>query len=152
RKMSDFSTLIGMKLKPTKFKVKAKKLLAFAASIGAKQAKFVDPNDPVAHPAYANAYVFPALMSIVEAKQANGSVLIKNPLKILHGGQIYRFPKDAPSIKGGDKLITTPSIKDIELKSNGMLLITCAAETVKKDTNEIVCKSEIGIAIMPGGF
>ncbi len=150
--MSDFSALIGLKLKPTKFKVKKKKLLEFAQSIGAKQPQYNDPNDPIAHPAYANAYVLPALMSINEAKQADGSALIKNPLKILHGGQAYSYPKGAPSIKDGDKLITTPMIKNIELKSNGMLLITCTAETVKDDINKVVCNSEIGVVVMPGGF
>lgn len=150
--MSDFSALIGMELKPTKFKVKKKKLLEFAQSIGAKQDVFNDPNDPIAHPSYANAYVLPALMSINEAKQADGSALIKNPLKILHGGQIYKFPKGAPPIKDGDKLVTTPKIENIELKSNGMLLITCSAQTVQGDTNAVVCNSEIGVVVMPGGF
>ncbi|HUX99076.1 MAG TPA: MaoC family dehydratase N-terminal domain-containing protein [Candidatus Deferrimicrobium sp.] len=150
--MSDYSALIGMKLKPTKFKVKKKKLLEFAVSIGAKQSLYNDENNPIAHPAYANAYVLPALMSINEAKTADGSALIKNPLKILHGGQIYYFPKGAPPIKDGDKLVTTPAIKDIELKSNGMLLITCTAETIKDESKEVVCNSEIGVVVMPGGF
>ncbi|MHA1130516.1 MAG: FAS1-like dehydratase domain-containing protein [Candidatus Helarchaeota archaeon] len=150
--MADFSYLEGQKLKPSKFKVKKKKLLAFAQSIGAKQPVFNDPNDPIAHPAYANAYILPALMSITNAKDPDGNTLIKDPLKILHGGQEYSFPKGAPPIKDGDKLITTPSIESVELKSNGMLLITCAAETVKAETNEVVCNSKIGVIVMPGGF
>ncbi len=150
--MSDFSALIGQVLKSSKFKVKKKKLLLFAESIGAKQPQFNDPNDPIAHPAYANAYVLPALMGVTEAKNADGSQLIKNPLKILHGGQVYSYPKGAPAIKDGDKLVTTPKIKNIEVKSNGMMLITCTAETKKKASDDIVCNSEIGIVIMPGGF
>jgi len=150
--MSDFSALIGQVLKSSKFKVKKKKLLMFAESIGAKQAQFNDPNDPIAHPAYANAYVLPALMGVTEAKNADGSQLIKNPLKILHGGQVYSYPKGAPPIKDGDKLITTPKIKNIEVKSNGMMLITCTAETKQKDSEAVVCSSEIGIVVMPGGF
>ena len=150
--MSDFSALIGQVLKSSRFKVKKKKLLAFAESIGAKQPQFNDPNDPIAHPAYANAYVLPALMGVTEAKNADGSQLIKNPLKILHGGQVYSFPKGAPPIKDGDKLITTPKITNVEVKSNGMMLITCTAETKQKDSDVVVCNSEIGIVIMPGGF
>lgn len=150
--MSDFSALIGQKLKASKFKVKKKKLIEFAKSIKAKQTQYLDENDPVAHPAYANAYVLPSLMAITEAKNADGSQLIKNPLKILHGGQDYSYPKGAPPIKDGDKLVTTPSIKNIEVKSNGMMLITCNAETVKDGTNEVVCNSEIGVVVMPGGF
>ncbi|NVM28062.1 MAG: MaoC family dehydratase N-terminal domain-containing protein [Candidatus Helarchaeota archaeon] len=150
--MSDFSALIGLKLKPTKFKIKKKKLLEFAKSIGAKQPEYNDSDGPIAHPSYANAYVMPALMKVGEAKNPDGSMVIKNPLKILHGGQVYSFPKGAPPIKDGDKLITTPMIKNIELKSNGMLLITVSAETVKKETNEAVCNSEIGVVVMPGGF
>ena len=151
--MSDFSALIGQVLKSTKFKIKKKKLLEFAKSIGAKQPQFNDPNDPVAHPAYANAYVLPALMGAVpEAKREDGSALIKNPVKVLHGGQKYTFPKNAPPIKDGDKLVTTPTIANIEVKSNGMLLITCSTETVKKDGGALVCNSEIGVVVMPGGF
>lgn len=150
--MSDFSALIGQVLKASKFKVKKKKLLEFAKSIGAKQSQYNDENDPIAHPAYANAYVLPALMGVTEAKNADGSQLIKNPLKILHGGQIYSYPKSAPPIKDGDKLITTPKIKNIEVKSNGMMLITCTAETKKSDSDAVVCNSEIGIVVMPGGF
>lgn len=150
--MADFSFLVGKKLKPSKFKIKKKKLLMFAKSIGAKQPEFNDPNDPIAHPAYANAYVLPALMAIAEAKDPDGNPIIKDALKILHGGQHYSYPKGAPSIKDGDKLITTPSVKSAEIKSNGMLLISLAAETVKKDTNDVVCNSEIGVIVMPGGF
>ena len=143
---------MGMKLKSARFKVKKKKLLAFAKSIGAKQPQYNDPNDPIAHPAYANAYAMPALMSITSAKDPDGNPLIKDALKILHGGQVYRFPKGAPPIKDGDKLVTTPTVKTVEIKSNGMLVITVDAETVKKETNEVVCNSDIGIVIMPGGF
>ena len=150
--MADYSFLVGMKLKLSKFKIKKKKLLEFAKSIGAKQAMFNDPADPIAHPAYANAYVLPALMAIAEAKNQDGKPIIKDALKILHGGQYYSYPKGAPPIKDGDKLITTPSVKSAEVKSNGMLLISLAAETVKKDTNDVVCNSEIGVIVMPGGF
>ncbi|MHA1269715.1 MAG: FAS1-like dehydratase domain-containing protein [Candidatus Helarchaeota archaeon] len=154
----DFSGLIGLELKGSSFKVKKKKLIEFAKSIGAKQAKFLDENDPVAHPAYANAYVFPALMKVNDAKRSDGSSLIKNPLKILHGGQGYTFPKDAPPIKDGDKIRTVPKIKNIEIKSNGMMLITVEATSKidkSKDESKIgktVCISEIGVVIMPGGY
>ena len=150
--MADFSFIVGKKLKPSKFKVKKKKLLEFAKSIGAKQPIFNDPNDPIGHPAYANAFVLPALMAIAEAKDPDGNIIIKDALKILHGGQHYSYPKGAPPIKDGDKLITTPSVKSAEVKSNGMLLITMAAETKKKETNDVVVNSEIGVIVMPGGF
>jgi hypothetical protein len=150
--MADYSYLEGKELKSTRFKVKKKKLIQFAKSIGVKQKQFTDPDDPIAHPAYANAYVFPALMSMTDAKDPDGKPLIKDPLKILHGGQVYRFPKGAPSIKAGDKLVTTPKVKSVEVKSNGMMLISCEAETVKKGTTDVVCNSEIGVVVMPGGF
>ena len=153
----DFSGLIGQTLKSTKFKVKGKKLDAFAKSIGAKQAEFLG-DDPIAHPAYANAYVLPALMGVTGAKNADGSKMITNMLKILHGGQGYKFPQGAPAIKDGDKIETTPKIKDMEVKGNGMLLITCEAESKvvdSKDASKVgktVCISEIGVVVMPGGF
>ena len=153
----DFSSLIGQTLKSTKFKIKAKKLDGFARSIGAKQAEFLG-DDPIAHPAYANAYVLPALMGVTGAKNPDGSKIITNMLKILHGGQGYKYPKDAPPLKDGDKVETTPKIKDMEVKGNGMLLITCEAESKvvdSKDTSKVgktVCVSEIGVVVMPGGF
>ncbi|MHA1311451.1 MAG: FAS1-like dehydratase domain-containing protein [Candidatus Helarchaeota archaeon] len=155
----DFSGLIGLELKGTTFKVKKKKLIEFAKSIGAKQPEFLDENDPIAHPAYANAYVFPALMKINDAKLPDGSALIKNPLKILHGGQGYSFPKGAPPVKDGDKIRTIPKIKNIEIKaSNKMMLITVEATSKidkSKDESKVgktVCVSEIGIVVMPGGY
>ncbi len=151
------SGLIGQTLKGTKFKIKKKKLVAFAESIGATQPEFFG-DDPIAHPAYANAYVFPALGGAGSAKNADGSGIITNPLAILHGGQVYTFPKGAPPLKDGDKVETVPSIKSIEVKSNGMLVM--ALEAVSKvvassDESKVgktVCISEIGVVCQKGGF
>ncbi|MHA1143174.1 MAG: FAS1-like dehydratase domain-containing protein [Candidatus Helarchaeota archaeon] len=153
----DFSNLIGQTLKPSKFKVKAKKLAAFAESIQVKQPEYLG-DDPIAHPAYANAYVLPALMGVTGAKNPDGSKIITNPLKILHGGQGYTFPKGAPPIKDGDKLKTTPTIKNMEVKKNGMLLITLETKTEIADSKDeskkgkVACISEVGVVVMPGGF
>ena len=153
----DFSSLIGMELKGTSFKVKKEKLAEFAESIGAKQPEFQGA-DPIAHPAYANAFVLPALMKVTDAKAADGQPVIKNPLKILHGGQTYTYPKGAPALKDGDKIITTPKIKNIEVKSNGMLLLDLeATSTIEKSNDEskigkVVVISGIGVVVMPGGF
>lgn len=155
----DFSEIIGQDLGSKTFRIKKDKLLAFAESIGAKQDKYLDPEDPIAHPAYANAYVFPALMKVNNAKDNEGKPLIKNLLKILHGGQGYKFPKDAPPIQDGDKINTSVKIKNIEAKSNGMLVIDAEATSKikksKKDESKVgktVCISEIGVIIMPGGW
>ncbi|MBD3229187.1 MAG: hypothetical protein GF329_13475 [Candidatus Lokiarchaeota archaeon] len=151
--------LIGQDLGGKTFRIKKKKLLAFAESIGATQDKYLDPDDPIAHPAYANAYVFPALMKVNSAKDKNGKPLIKNLLKILHGGQGYRFPTDAPPIQDGDKIKTNAKIKNIEAKSNGMLVIdveaTSKIKKSKKDESKVgktVCISDIGVIVMPGGW
>jgi hypothetical protein len=153
----DFSSMIGAEMKGTTFKVKKKDLLAFAKSIGVTQEQFLG-SDPIAHPAFANAYVFPALWKINDVKDPDGQPIIKNPLKILHGGQAYRFPKDAPPIKDEDKIRTVPKIKNIEVKSNGMLVIDIEAEsTIEKSSDEskigkTVCFSDIGVVVMPGGY
>ncbi|MHA1380038.1 MAG: FAS1-like dehydratase domain-containing protein [Candidatus Helarchaeota archaeon] len=151
------SGLIGQTLKGKKFKIKKDKLIAFAKSIGAKQPEYLS-DDPIAHPAYANAYVFPALMGAAGAKNPDGSRMITNPLKILHGGQGYTFPKGAPALKDGDKVDTVPTIKNIEVKSNGMLLMTLEAVSKVVDSKDpskigkVACISEIGVVVMPGGF
>jgi len=153
----DFSSLIGLELKGTSFRVKKDKLINFAKSIGAKQSQYLS-DDPIAHPAYANAYVFPALMKVNDAKGPDGQQIIKNPLKILHGGQGYKFPKGSPPIKDGDKIKTTPKIKNIEIKSNGMLLIDLEAVSIVEKSDDTskegktVCISEIGVIVMPGGY
>ena len=153
----DFSGFVGQTLKPVKFSVKAKKLKAFAESISSKNPEYLS-EDPIAHPAYANAYVLPALMGVTGAQNPDGSKIVTNFNKILHGGQVYSFPKGSPPIKGGDKLKTTPMVKDAEVKQNGMLLITVEAKTkVAKSDDEskvgkTVCISEIGVVVMPGGF
>ncbi len=153
----DFSSLIGLELKGTTFRVKKEKLVEFAQSIGAKQAPFLS-DDPVAHPAYANAFVLPALMKVTDAKASDGQPVIKNPLKILHGGQTYSYPKDAPPLKDGDKIVTTPKIKNIEVKSNGMLVLDLEATSVIEKSNDekkigkTVVISGIGVVVMPGGF
>jgi hypothetical protein len=154
----DFSSLIGLELKGTSFKVKKEKLVEFAESIGAKQPQFLDSASPIAHPAYANAFVLPALMKVTDAKAADGQPVIKNPLKILHGGQVYTYPKDAPPLQDGDKIMTTPKIKNIEVKSNGMLVLDLeATSTIEKSNDEskigkVVVISGIGVVVMPGGF
>lgn len=153
----DFSGIVGQTLKSSKFRIKAKKLIAFAKSIGVKQPEFLG-DDPIAHPSYANAYVFPALMGASGMKNPDGSAIITDSLKILHGGQAYTFPKGAPPIKDGDKLKTTPTVKNMEIKSNGMLLITLETRTVidaSKDESKVgkeVCVADIGAICMPGGF
>ena len=144
-------------MKSTTFRVKKEKLVEFAESIGVKQKEFLG-DDPIAHPAYANAYVFPALWKVNDVKGPDGQPVIKNPLKILHGGQGYRFPKDAPPIKDEDKIKTVPKIKNIEVKSNGMLVIDLEAESsIEKSSDEskigkTVCIADIGVIIMPGGY
>ena len=151
------SGLIGQTLSGKKFKIKKDKLVAFAKSIGATQSEYLS-DDPIAHPAYANAYVFPALMGAAGAKNPDGTPLITNPLAILHGGQGYSFPKGAPSLKDGDKVETVPSIKNIEVKSNGMLVMSLEAVSTIVDSNDkskigkVACISEIGVVIQRGGF
>ena len=153
----DFSNIIGQTLEPGIFKIRAKKLVAFANSIKVKQPDYLE-DDPIAHPSYANAYVAPAIRSIFKAKNPDGSLIITNPLRILHGGQVYSYPKGAPPLKDGDELKSTPAIKSMEIKRNGMLLITIEASTVvtaSKDESKVgkeVCITEIGIVVMPGGF
>lgn len=151
------SALIGQTLKGTKFKIKKNKLIEFAKSIGATQPEFYG-DDPIAHPAYANAYVFPALGGAGSAKNSDGSPIVTNALAILHGGQVYEFPKDAPPLKDGDKIETVPSIKNIEVKSNGMLVMdlkavsTVVASNDESKIGKVVCISEIGVICQRGGF
>lgn len=153
----DFSSLIGLEMKGSSFKIKKDKLVDFAKSIGVKQEQFLN-DDPIAHPAYANAYVFPALWKVNDVKGPDGQPIIKNPLKILHGGQGYKFPKGSPALKDGDKIKTTPKLKNIEVKSNGMLAIDIEAISIVEDSNDkskvgkTVCISDIGVLVMSGGY
>jgi hypothetical protein len=54
--------------------------------------------------------------------------------------------------------MTTPKIKSIEVKSNGMLVLDLeATSTIEKSNDEskvgkVVVISGIGVVVMPGGF
>ena len=134
-------------------------MVAYAKALKVKQPEFLG-EDPIAHPTYANAYIAPLdhIFSLGNLKNSDGSPIITDLFKLLHGSHYYRFPKNAPPIKGGDKIKTSPTIKDAEIKKNGMLLITIEALSVivaSKDELKVgkeVCISEIGMIITPGGF
>ena len=141
----DFSKIIGQTLKPGKFKVRAKKLVEFAECLKFKQPEFLG-DDPIAHPSYANAYAAPAIASAFEAKNPDGSLIITDPLKILHGGQVYTFPKGAPPIKDGDKIKSVPSITNGEIKKNGMLVLTIEISSVITASKD---ESKVGKEVCP---
>ena len=154
-----YDYLIGTELKPSRFTVKKKKLLAYAESIGATQAVYNDPENPHAHPAYANSFSLDCLNSITGLKSPDGSPLIKNPMRMLHGGQGYKFPKNSPPLEDKDKLLTIPKIIKAEVKeSNQMLVIEVEAKTTiskSKDESKIgkhVCDSILTILAMPGAY
>ena len=83
---SDFSSLIRKTLKPGFFKIKAKKLVAYAKSIQVKQPAFLG-EDPIAHPSYANAYITPLdhIYQLGDIKNSDGSPFITDLFKLLHG-------------------------------------------------------------------
>ena len=134
-----------------KSKIRKKNLVKFAESINAKKEKYFGDN-PVAHPAYVGTIVVKALLSLGDAavkdKDGNDVKLILNPLKIVHGGQNYKF-SDVP-VKDGEMIFTTGTLKEVYIKS-GMLFLVASC-TTKNETGDVVLETEINAICREGGF
>ena len=90
-----FKQFIGMKMGVDKYRIKGKKISAYAKAIGDMSPEFyVEPpegdekadfSNIVAHPAYAATYTIPGLLGqLPELKGEDGQPLVRNIGKIMH--------------------------------------------------------------------
>jgi hypothetical protein len=143
--MSDdlIQALIGRECTVPPFKVEAKHMIAYAESVGASDPRYKE----IAFPGYVATFVLPALWywreQVPEYKE-----LVKDPKKILHGGQEYDFTDI--DIKPGDLLTNKIRMENIFIKKNMLFLIYKIATTNQK--KQLVLTSTITIIVRPGGF
>ena len=126
-----FEQFKGFKFPVSKYRIKGKKLSAFAAAIGVKNPKYYvpDPENPEekvdysgieAHPAYAACYTIPKLLeALPDIKGSDGEPMLKNIGKLVgnytHGNVIYCIKQityllDTFDIEYYDKIIEVSKI------------------------------------------
>ncbi|TFG04810.1 MAG: hypothetical protein EU536_03695 [Promethearchaeota archaeon] len=135
--------LIGRECKAPPFKVDANHMREYATSLGVVDPKYAK----VAFPAYAAAFVLPALWhwrkEISEYQE-----LVKDPRYIVHGGQEYEFTDI--EILSGDILTSTVQLADIFIKKN-MLFLIYKIHTTNQNA-QLLLTTTITVIVRPGGF
>lgn len=158
-----FQQFIGTKIGPDKYRIKGKKLSAYAKAIGDLDPKYyveppteegvkADYSKIVAHPAFAATYTVPGvLMSLPEVVDNTGAKLIKNIGKLLHTAQIYDYDGCDPLMAADKKVVSTGEMKKIELKGDKLwveMLFTCT----NQDKTKTFCKATIKGLMRKGGY
>ena len=157
-----FKQFIGTKLGEDKYRIKGKKISAYAKSIGDVNPEFyVEPpvgeekadfSKIIAHPAYAATYTIPGLLGrLPEMKGSDGQPLVKNIGKIMHTAQSYDFEGCVPLTAADKKVITESEVVDIFIKKE-MLWIELLYTTRSVDGSKTFCKTTIKGLLRKGGF
>ncbi len=157
-----FKQFIGVKLGNDKYRIKGRKISAYAKSIGDVNPEFyVEPPEGdvkadfsgiVAHPAYAATYTIPGLLSqLPEMKGSDGEPLIRNIGKIMHTAQSYDFEGCVPLTAADKRVVTESEIVDLFIKKE-MLWIELLYTTKSEDGSKIFCKTTIKGLLRKGGF
>lgn len=141
----------GMAVPPIKLQVRGKTLVEYAKAIGSTDPKYIG-DDPIAHPSYVGTSAVLALINsadvTVENDEGEQIKLIKNPLKVVHGGQNYKF-YDVP-VKDGDLIITEGAISNVFIKGDNLFLY--ADVTSKNQNDEVVLETTIYGICTKGGW
>jgi hypothetical protein len=134
-----------------------KNLVKFAKVYNIQNPKYVGPEGSgiVACHAFANSFTVKALYKLLlgmkleqDGEKRN---LVKDPGKILHGGQKYNW-EGCVDIRAGDKLTITAEWGKVWLIEKNMILFTELLITVKNQNGELVCKPTTTVAIRKGGY
>ncbi len=158
-----FQQYVGMKIGPDRYRIKGKKLSAYAKAVGDLNPKYyveppkeegvkADYSKIVAHPSYASTYTIPGvLMSLPEVVDDKGEKLIKNIGKLLHTAQIYDY-EGCESLRAADKqVITTGVIKKLFLKGD-KLWVEILFTSTNQDKSKIFCKTTLKGLMRKGGY
>nr|MDO8110113.1 MaoC family dehydratase [Candidatus Sigynarchaeota archaeon] len=107
---------------------------------------------PIAHPAYVGAFVVKALFNLADVVLKNDKgedvKLILNALKVVHGGQNYKFT--GVPVKDGDLLTTDGVLDDLYIK-NEMLFVFAKCVTKNQD-GKVVLETTLSAIFRKGGF
>ena len=158
-----FEQFKGYKFPVSKYRIKGKKLSAFAAAIGDKNPKYYvpDPEDPnekadysgiVAHPAYAACYTIPKLLeSLPDIKGSDGEPMLRNIGKLLHAAQEYDFSGCDPLTPATKKVFSEAEFGKFWIKSN-ILWGEAIVVSTNEDKSKTFCKTIIRVGIRKGGY
>jgi hypothetical protein len=142
---------IGLPVPPIKLQVRGKTLVEYAEAIGSTNPKYIG-DDPIAHPSYVGTSAVLALINSADVTAENDEgeqvKLIKNPLKVVHGGQNYKF-SDVP-VKDGDLITTEGIISNVVIKGDNLFLYADVAS--KNQNGEVVLETTIYGICTKGGW
>lgn len=143
---SKYDKYVGMTFPPVSFEVTGERIRNYAKATDDMKPEFLEKDDSklVAPLAFTSVYW---ISSFIHLGKLVSDGIIKDPSRLLHGGQRYEFLKP---VKPGDKLELQTEIKDIYVKSNMLFLVFNI--TVKNQNNEMVSKITTTFIIRPGGF
>lgn len=161
RKEEYFKQFVGFEIETSIYRIKGKKMSAYATSIGDTNPKYHPPaaaegekpdySNIVAHPAYAAIYTIPGLFKIADLNGEDGEPMIKNVGKLLHTGQAYDYTGCDPLSIADKKVYTDAVVSKIWLKS-GMLWIEVKLECRNKEKSKMFCRAVLTVGIRKGGF
>ena len=154
-----YQVFIGRELNKQIFRVKGKKLIEFAQSVGMTAPKYTkveitedgksDYSKIVAVPTFPNCWTVDAcfdMVSWVEGEQK----LIKNFNKVLHTSIEYDYSKAEVPIQHGQKLYTTGILARAYIKGDKLWLEN-ELKTKTKD-GKLVCEAVSTVCVRKGGY
>ena len=158
-----FQQFVGTSTGKSIYRVKGKKIVAYAKSIGVTDPKYVEPGKTaegktdystiVAYPSFPASFTINTggpLYGIEAIVHDDGRKVITNIGKLLHTAQEYIYTDECIPIKDGMKTYTTGEISKIWVKA-GLLWMQMSTDTKTKD-GKLLVKSIASVGIRRGGW
>jgi hypothetical protein len=161
-----FQIFVGKELNVKIFRVKAKKLIEFAESIGMTAPKYVDAplkedgkpdySKIVAVPTFPNSWTVDACFDMVswtypkKEGEEEPEKFIKNFNKVLHTSIEYDYSNAEVPIQHGQKLYTNGILAEVYEKG-GKMWIKNKLQTKTKD-GKLVCDAVSMVCVREGGY
>ncbi len=140
-----------------KIPIRYKQLVSFAQVYGITDPKYVGSEEEgiIACHAFANHFTVKALYKLLLGMklEQDGEMrpFLKNPGKLLHGGQKYNW-EGCVDVKPGDKLEVKCKWGKVWVVEKNMVLFGELLVEVRNQNGELVCKPTVTAAVRPGGY
>ena len=160
-----YQIFVGKELNVKIFRVKAKKLIEFAESVGMTSPKYIDAPEVdgkpdyskiVAVPTFPNSWTVDACFDMVswtypkKEGEEEAEKFIKNFNKILHTSIEYDYSNAEVPIQYGQKLYTRGILSNVYVKGD-KLWIENKLNTKTKD-GKLVCDATSMVCVRQGGY
>jgi hypothetical protein len=161
-----YQIFVGKELNKSIFRVKGKKLIEFAESVGMKAPKYIDAplkedgkpdyDKIVAVPTFPNCWTVDACFDMVnwtypkKEGEEKPEKFIKNFNKVLHTSIEYDYSKAELPIQHGQKLYTRGILSKVYVKGD-KLWIENKLNTKTKD-GKLVCDATSMVCVREGGY